>query len=942
MPIAAYIRKPEGQGPFPVVVMIHGGGESKQGTHGLGRMMAAPTASFIAEGWAVYSIDFRPKSSFDPIEWEDTIRAVETVRELPFIDRKRVAMLGGSHGALVTVRVISRLDLSCAIPCAPAAIDLVEVAKAQQSGFPINPRLSQLIKRMEQDYGAPIARIIENPGAFNHHSAFTEVEKVRCPMLLVSGRNDSSSPPSVIEAYARKLREAGVEVESYLPENGPHGFYFGRPRIPETEEATRRAVAFIRKHFGLPAKESASTPAADEPAKERAAAAETPQVTGRIQQVFRRLDRDQDGTVAGDETTSEPGKRFLRMFDRNNDGIVTHEEATGGSPGDKSGEEAHENTDPEPQDRRQNPLARLELSWVEPDKTEPAGTRYKIFHSKTIDGDVSYLIYLPPGYEEDKQRRYPALYWLHGSGGKQSGSAGAVKRLDQAIRDDKAPPMIIVLVNGLRGATMYCDTKDGKWPLESVIINDLIPHIDATYRTMARREQRAVEGFSMGGFGVAHLGFKYPDVFGVVSILAPALLTGLDLTSSKPHGAWPRHFSFVFDEDFELYQENNPFQLAAKNAEKLRGRTAIRLVPHDEAGKWLIPRCDELHALLEKHQIPHQYDPRRDVKVHSYDLVYKAMGDAASGFYAKAFATISAGAEAQDKPVGTANQTAEIEGEAEWEELRDGSTGRAVAFRTSDGLNLAAYLRKPAGEGPFPVVVFLPGGLGQENAAYGMGRSTGHPFSDFITAGWAIYAISYRPPDSPTPNMDEREWADTARAIESLRAFPFVDAGRVALVGQSHGARVVTMMSSRVDVRCGVAMAPATLNLVEMMERRQRGENFSSAALKMMDNMEKIHGAKILEEPDLFLRYSPFPEVKKVRFPLLLMYAEDDRGSPIEIAKAYVEELRKAGKEVESYYPKKGGHGVYFGRPVIVPETQEAAERAVAFIRKHFGLPAKR
>ncbi|MFC1716855.1 alpha/beta fold hydrolase [Candidatus Poribacteria bacterium] len=937
-PIAAYIRKPKGEGPFPVVVMIHGGGDSKQGTYGMGRMTVSPTASFIAEGWAVYSIDFRPNSPFDPIEWEDTIRAVETVRKMPFIDEKRVAMLGGSHGGLVTVRVISRLDLSCAIPCAPAAIDLVEVAKARRSGFEINPKLSQLIKRMEQDYGAPIARIIEDPEAFNHQSAFTEVERVRCPVLLVSGRNDSSSPPSVMEVYARKLREAGKEVELYMPDNGPHGFYFGWPRIPETEEAARRAVAFIRKHFGLPAKASASASEADEPTKAPAAVSETPQASGRIQQiqqVFRRLDRDQDGEVSGDETAGEQGARFLRIFDKNSDGTVTHEEAIGGSPGDKPGAEAHETRDADsgPQDPQRNPLARLELYWVEPDRTEPAGTRYKTFHSKTIDGDVSYLIYLPPGYEKDKQRRYPVLYWLHGSNGTQVGSAGAVMRLDRAIRDENAPPMIIVLVNGLRGATMYCDTKDGKWPLESVIINDLIPHIDATYRTTARREQRAVEGFSMGGFGAAHLGLKYPDVFGVVSILAPALLTGIDLTSSKPHGAWPGHFSFVFNEDLELYQENNPFQLVVKNANKMRGRTFIRLVPHDEDGKWLIPRCDELHALMDKHQIPHEYDPRRDVKSHSYDLVYKAMGDAASGFFAKAFANI--GAETQNKPADVVNQAAGTEDEGEWAELGDGSTGRPVTFRTFDGLDLPAYLRKPAGEGPFPVVVFLPGGLGQKNAAYGMGRSTGHPFSDYIAAGWAVYAISYRPPDQPTPNMDEREWDDTARAIESLRSFPFVDAGRVALVGHSHGARVVTMMASRVDVRCAVAMAPATLNLVEMMKRRQRDDK-SSPAAKMMDNMEMIHGAKILEKPDLFLRYSPFPEVGKVRFPLLMMYAEDDKG--IEIAQAYVEELRKAGKEVESYYPEKGGHGVYFGRPAVIAETQEAADCAVAFIRKHFGL----
>ena len=54
-------------------------------------------------------------------------------------------------------------------------------------------------------------------------------------------------------------------------------------------------------------------------------------------------------------------------------------------------------------------------------------------------------------------------------------------------------------------------------------MKDLIPHIDATYRTIADRGSRWVEGFSMGGFGAAHLGFKYPEIFGAVSIMSGAL-----------------------------------------------------------------------------------------------------------------------------------------------------------------------------------------------------------------------------------------------------------------------------------------------------------------------------------------------------------------------------------------------------------------------------------
>ncbi len=273
--------------------------------------------------------------------------------------------------------------------------------------------------------------------------------------------------------------------------------------------------------------------------------------------------------------------------------------------------------------------------------------------------------------------------------------------------------------------------------------------------------------------------------------------------------------------------------------------------------------------------------------------------------------------------------------ETPWEELPDGSLGKAVTYPSADGLELGAYIRKPPGAGPFPAVLMLPGGGGNEKGAQQLARRE-HPAGDFLSAGWVVNAISYRRPNQPTPNMDKREWDDTANALQTLRAYSFVDADRVALVGHSHGGRVVTMMASRVDARCGAPMAAATLNLVEMRTRQQRGESFSPVAMRMMDNMEQIHGAKILEKPELFLRFSPFSEVKKVRFPLLLMYAENDNSGPVAIVQAYEKELKKAGKEVESYYPKQGGHGVFLGKPQVVPETLETARRAVAFIRKHF------
>ena len=78
----------------------------------------------------------------------------------------------------------------------------------------------------------------------------TEVAQVRCPILIVNGLNDDDSPPSIIDVYVKKLRAAGKQVETYLPSNGPHGFYFGHPDIPEWKEASQRAVGFFRRQFG--------------------------------------------------------------------------------------------------------------------------------------------------------------------------------------------------------------------------------------------------------------------------------------------------------------------------------------------------------------------------------------------------------------------------------------------------------------------------------------------------------------------------------------------------------------------------------------------------------------------------------------------------------------------------------------------------------------------
>lgn len=252
--IPAYVRKPQGAGPFPVVVMLHGGGRGEAATYGMGRSQRPPTEDFIKAGWAVYSIDYRPTSRMmEEIEIDDSVAAVETARKLPFVDPQRLGILGGSHGGHVAARLVSRVDARGVVLCAPAALDLIEVKKAAGRGEKFVGILSKLAADMEQRLGARAEEIEKDPARHGYRSPLTEAPRARCPILVISGLNDTSSPPSVVRIYVAKLRSAGKAVETYMPENGPHGFYFGHPEIPEWKESTRRAVEFFRKCFTEPA-----------------------------------------------------------------------------------------------------------------------------------------------------------------------------------------------------------------------------------------------------------------------------------------------------------------------------------------------------------------------------------------------------------------------------------------------------------------------------------------------------------------------------------------------------------------------------------------------------------------------------------------------------------------------------------------------------------------
>ncbi len=198
--------------------------------------------------------------------------------------------------------------------------------------------------------------------------------------------------------------------------------------------------------------------------------------------------------------------------------------------------------------------------------------QYRTFTSPIARATVSYHVYTPLQYDAEPTRRFPVLYWLHGSGGGLGGIAILAAYFDEAIRAGRIAPMLIVFPNGM-SSSMWADSKDGRTPMESMVVRDLVPQVDAAFRTLASRDGRLLEGFSMGGLGVARWGLRYPDIFGSISMLAAGPLD-LDFNGPRATGNPAERAQIlrdVYSDDMTYYVAQNPFTIAEQYAAAIRG-----------------------------------------------------------------------------------------------------------------------------------------------------------------------------------------------------------------------------------------------------------------------------------------------------------------------------------------------------------------------------------
>jgi enterochelin esterase-like enzyme len=152
-----------------------------------------------------------------------------------------------------------------------------------------------------------------------------------------------------------------------------------------------------------------------------------------------------------------------------------------------------------------------------------------LFPSPSTSTARRAFVYTPPGYGTNSKSRYPVLYLQHGWGEDEtawSNQGHANLIMDNMIAEGKIQPFIIVMTYGITNNARFGKIREFKVDtFQTVLIDELIPYIDANFRTIAKQSHRAMAGLSMGGMETHTITLNKPDVFSYYGLLSGGTYT---------------------------------------------------------------------------------------------------------------------------------------------------------------------------------------------------------------------------------------------------------------------------------------------------------------------------------------------------------------------------------------------------------------------------------
>lgn len=172
-------------------------------------------------------------------------------------------------------------------------------------------------------------------------------------------------------------------------------------------------------------------------------------------------------------------------------------------------------------------------------KNVPHGeVRQHYYFSELTQNTRKCLVYTPPGYDKSKAN-YPVVYLQHGSGESELGwtMQGKVNFImDNLLAEEKVVPFIVVMDNGYApriGAENQYNPGEADNLFTELVNRELVPMIDANYRTLTDSKFRAIAGLSMGGSQAMNIGFSHPELFGTVANFSGAGWKKFDIEKER-------------------------------------------------------------------------------------------------------------------------------------------------------------------------------------------------------------------------------------------------------------------------------------------------------------------------------------------------------------------------------------------------------------------------
>jgi S-formylglutathione hydrolase FrmB len=246
-----------------------------------------------------------------------------------------------------------------------------------------------------------------------------------------------------------------------------------------------------------------------------------------------------------------------------------------------------------------------------------AELRSGTFRSDALGREVSYVVDLPPSYDGSGGRKYPVVYALHGlfEGSRFWERRGLAPILAQLRASGAVPEFLVVAVDG--GNSFFVNAPGGRY--EDMVTEDLVAHVEATYRVVPGRKGRALLGVSMGGYAALHVAFDQPSLVAAVATHSAMLLERIP-SAEQGAGRWHMaSFNKVFGDpiDSALWAENDPLVWARKVDPKAVPALFVDCGAEDRYG--LANGHRELHRILDERGIAHAFElPPGD---HGYEFV---------------------------------------------------------------------------------------------------------------------------------------------------------------------------------------------------------------------------------------------------------------------------------------------------------------------------------